>query len=743
MRRLPLWLLLWLLCVAGAARADGDWAGRWDTHWRGSGGHLLLEQAGDVVTGRYPLYHGSISGKVTADGSRLQGRWTVGSRSGDFIAVLSRDKRTFTGRFDTGEWWTGERARHAEVTRQIGLRSPREAFMSFTVAGNLARSGNDDAWAAAADAVEFDGAPGAMTRTEQLHHVHSLFALVDLTTFRYWSIPDAPPGAGSVAVRLEQLRSAAVLTLTLRRDEAGDWRIVVPAARELHATREAMLAVYGAKPPAADAFRQLRNPRDTMRAFLEGMADWDGPGRALALSTLDLGAVPELLRRTSGDVAAQYLRRVLDHIGLVGLQSIPDDGAGRDPYVHFVHGVGRIVIAPVGNAPDAPWQFTAQTVADIRDLYIATETLPPPLAVPPGLIPHSLYFTLRDWVGSNAPALLGRVRHLEIWQALAALLALFCAFAVAHLCTRLICSGLRRLPPNERESRGFRGSLMILIAVALASPVPGALGVAEGIREYSLPFWGILACVAAGVVAWHLLRLTGVLFAAMAERTATATDDILVTLVLASARMGVVVACALGVAFFLSIPTTNILAGLGIGGLALAFASRETLSNVFGAGILVADRPFRRGDWIKAGDVEGSVEAVGIRSTRVRTKQDSLVFVPNGKLVDSTINNLGTRRHRLVTLQLVVTAGATPEKLDAFTAAVRQRIIGDGAFVGGRTDVGVSTIGAGGIEMTLTSYLNASTGSDENAARHALLLDLVRLAQQHGLKLGTGMSPPE
>lgn len=743
MRRLPLWLLLWMLCIAGAARADGDWAGRWNTHWRGSGGHLLLEQQGDTVTGRYPLYHGTLGGKVTANGSRLEGRWTVGSRSGDFVAVLSRDKRTFTGRFDTGEWWTGERSPQPEAIRQIGLRSPREAFMSFTVAGNLARSGNDDAWAAAAEAVEFDGVPGAMTRTEQLYHVRSLFALADLTTFRYWSIPDAPPAANSVVVRLEQLRTDAALSLTLRRDGSGDWRILVPAPAEMHAAQTALLAVYGGKPPTSDAFRRLQNPRDTMRAFLEGMADWDGAGRALALSTLDLGAVPEILRRSSGDVAAQYLRRVLNHIGLVGLQSIPNDGTSRDPYVHFMHGVGRIVIAPVGTAPDAPWQFTAETIATIRELYVATETLPPPLATPPGLIPHSTYFTLRGIVGEFAPVLLGHVGRLEMWQALAGLLALFSAFGLARIAAGLIRSGLHRLLPAEAESRWFHRSLVVIIAIAVMSPVPRILGMAEGIREYSLPFWGVLACVAAGIVAWHLLNAFGALFAAIAQRTATPTDDILVTLLLASARLGVVVAGALGVAFFLSIPTTNILAWLGIGGLALAFASRETLSNVFGAGILVTDRPFRRGDWIKAGDIEGFVEAVGIRSTRLRTKEDSLVFVPNGKLVDSTINNLGTRRHRLVTLQLVVTGGATPEKLEAFTAAVRERVTGDAAFVGNRTDVGVSTVGPNGIEMTLTGYLNVSTGSAENAARHALLLDLVRLAQQHGLRLGTGMPNPE
>ena len=182
------------------------------------------------------------------------------------------------------------------------------------------------------------------------------------------------------------------------------------------------------------------------------------------------------------------------------------------------------------------------------------------------------------------------------------------------------------------------------------------------------------------------------------------------------------------------------MAGLGIGGLAFAFASRETLSNVFGAGILVSDRPFRRGDWIKTAEVEGSVEEVGIRSTRLRTAQDSVVVVPNGKLADSTIDNLGIRGLRLVKVQLLVTGGAAPEKLLDLIAALRQRIKADAAFEATRTDIGVSDITAAGVEVELTSYLNVSTKSAESAARHELLIDILRLAEKSGLKLGQGMN---
>lgn len=664
--------------------------------------------------------------------------WSAGQRSGSFVAALGNDKRTFTGHFDTGEWWTGTRTSHVVQPELPAPAAPRDAFANFVIAGNLAANGMADGWRLAAALVDFTAVQPPLSRGQQLQQVQLLFSLVDLTTFRYWMIPDPAPGAASITLSLEQASSGAILALTMRKDDKGAWRLVFPGESELRAARTTLLAAYGGKMPATDAYRQLQSPRDTMRAFLQGMADWNGAGRSLALSTLDLSRFPELLREANGEINAHFLRRVLNQIGLVGLQGIPNDGASREPYLHFAHGDGNIVIAPSGPAADAPWKFTAETVSRIRDLYLATAQLPPPRATPPGLIPESTFFTLRDHFASSAPFMLGRVHKVEYWQILCALSAVAAAFMLARLGAALACAGLRRIPGENSVPRWFYWSLVILATLLAVSHVPKVLGLATGLREYTMPYWGVVACIAAGLVGWHLLdRLSDVL-AHVASRTATQTDDILVTLLIGGARLVLVIASSFGAAHFLSLPTSNVLAGLGIGGLALAFASRETLSNVFGAGILVADRPFRRGDWIRSGEIEGAVESVGVRSTRVRTEQDSIVFVPNGRLADSTINNFGTRRHRLLRLALTITGGATPEKLEAFVGAVRTRVTDDPVCLAELTDVAVAGIGQGGVTLEITTCVEVNSDRQQNAVRHALLLDLARFAANAGLTLGGG-----
>jgi MscS family membrane protein len=87
----------------------------------------------------------------------------------------------------------------------------------------------------------------------------------------------------------------------------------------------------------------------------------------------------------------------------------------------------------------------------------------------------------------------------------------------------------------------------------------------------------------------------------------------------------------------------GLLAGLGIGGLALAMASKSTVENMLGGITIAFDRPFKVGDFIKVGDMLGVVEEVGLRSTRVRTLERTLVTVPNGQMVDAQVENYAKR----------------------------------------------------------------------------------------------------
>jgi small-conductance mechanosensitive channel len=248
--------------------------------------------------------------------------------------------------------------------------------------------------------------------------------------------------------------------------------------------------------------------------------------------------------------------------------------------------------------------------------------------------------------------------------------------------------------------------------------------------------------LAVGIVwgGWQFIDLIGH-YVSHAGRAGAIADEIVTPLAIGCLRALLVCLALVYVADALSIPYSGLVAGLGISGLALAFASKETLSNIFGAAILVIDRPFKRGDSISVGDTKGVVEHVGIRSTRIRTSEDSLIVLPNGKLSDATINNLGTRRSRLTTATLILPYTMTPDAVADFVAAVTALVAAIPEVVPGRVDVSVSALTPSGMQLDVACYVLASSSTAEKAVRQSLMLDLVRLGDSMGVPVGPGHVP--
>lgn len=119
------------------------------------------------------------------------------------------------------------------------------------------------------------------------------------------------------------------------------------------------------------------------------------------------------------------------------------------------------------------------------------------------------------------------------------------------------------------------------------------------------------------------------------------------------------------------------LAGLGIGGLAFALAAQDTLANVFGSVVVAIDQPFRVGEFVQIGNFSGKVEDIGLRSTKLRTSQRTLVAVPNKTVAQEAINNFGRMPERRVELTLGVTYGSEPEQIEALLRDIRELLKND------------------------------------------------------------------
>ena len=175
---------------------------------------------------------------------------------------------------------------------------------------------------------------------------------------------------------------------------------------------------------------------------------------------------------------------------------------------------------------------------------------------------------------------------------------------------------------------------------------------------------------------------------------------------------------------------SSLLASLGIGGVALALAAKETLSNFFGGLSVILDKPFAVGDWIVCKDIEGTVEDIGFRSTKVKTFYDSLITVPNALLSDSVIDNLGKRKARRTRVSLDITYDTPPEKIEAFVEGLKQVIESNSHTRKDYYQCYFSAYGPHSLQILLNFFLKVPDWDTELLQKQNIFLEILRLAKE-------------
>ena len=285
------------------------------------------------------------------------------------------------------------------------------------------------------------------------------------------------------------------------------------------------------------------------------------------------------------------------------------------------------------------------------------------------------------------------------------------------------------------EERGRLGRALWALAVAitflLGFPVLDFPAAVENIVEQFASLLGAGALVMLGFRGVDIF--TDVL-ERRAEQTESRLDDQLVPITNTALKVLTLLIGMLFILGNLGVNITSLVAGLGLGGLAVALAAQDTFRNLLGGVTIFADRPFQVGDWVLVGDIEGTVEHVGFRSSRVRTFYNSVVTVPNARMVDTYVDNMGLRRWRRYRTSLGVAYHTTPDQLQAFTEGIRALIR---ANPGMRKDyyiVEFTEFSAASLDILVYCFIDAPDWNAELRTRHVLNLDIMRLAEELGVE---------
>ena len=255
------------------------------------------------------------------------------------------------------------------------------------------------------------------------------------------------------------------------------------------------------------------------------------------------------------------------------------------------------------------------------------------------------------------------------------------------------------------------------------------------LRRFAYAMLKVLVTVDGAWIFFNLVSLLEVYLEKWVSRTESTLDDHLLPFVRKSLRIFIIALAALMTIQNLGYSISGLLASLGIGGLAVALAAKDTLSNVFGSLMIILDRPFHIGDWIKAGDIEGTVEEVGFRSTKVRTFAKTLISVPNSFITNLAVDNFSRMPKRRIKLSVGVTYATTPEQMRRAVAAIRELLgshpaIDQEFFLVNFTDFGPSSL-----DIMVYCFTTTTVWGEYLDARQDLCLRIMEILEGMGLEI--------
>lgn len=326
---------------------------------------------------------------------------------------------------------------------------------------------------------------------------------------------------------------------------------------------------------------------------------------------------------------------------------------------------------------------------------------------------------------------------MYLWQILGILIIIFLAFLVHKLFTLLIekiIIGLlikngygkvaRELvhPIAKPISYLIIFPILIILVPVLQLPVTLSRYLILGLRAA----WPVFLTI----VVYRLVDILGLYMMKVAEKTESTLDDQLVPLVRKVLKTFVIIIGALFVLINLNISIIPFITGISIGGLALALAAQDTIKNFFGSLMIFIDKPFQIGNWITSGEIDGEVEEVGLRSTRVRTFRNSLIYVPNGILADRTIDNHGLRVYRRYYTTLAITYDTPPRLIEVFIEGLNKIVKDHPHTRKDKYHIFINEFGDSSLNIMFYIFFQAPNWALELQYRHQIIIQILKLAEK-------------
>jgi len=328
-----------------------------------------------------------------------------------------------------------------------------------------------------------------------------------------------------------------------------------------------------------------------------------------------------------------------------------------------------------------------------------------------------------------------KVLGLMQWQWLGIILLLLAAillhYFVRFVVSRIIVRGFDQFGKHHFARAVIRPVTIpsgIIVASLLISAFYPSLLLGPKTNHVISLILRILIPVNAIYILYQFANIFGLYMQRIAEKTESKMDDQLVPIIRKSLKVFILILGTVFILQNLDFNVTGLLAGLSIGGLALALAAQDTVKNFIGSFMIFLDKPFQIGDWVSGPGFDGTVEEVGFRATRLRTFRNSVQYIPNGKLADMITDNNGKREYRRFNTKISITYDTPPDKINLFTQGLRQMVIDDPEVYDENFHIYLNSMGDSALEILFYIFFDVPDWGRELAARDRVLIKVIELA---------------
>ena len=619
------------------------------------------------------------------------------------------------------------------------LSNPRNAVRSFLYS---VRSYNRDHYTGFDCLTKVVSSPKDMAddnKSEAVKKAHDIFLVLE--NMNYDIDEDIPDNIQTDKVDLHFLYEGQDIDLPMTKGPNG-WHFSSSLFKdrdfkELVKKLRYKYAKFTSDKMEGDTFLQsLMSPYRTFFTLKSGVVGTSQDNLGAASSTLDMSRFTVLEKPVYGPIISVMLYRIINSCSPLHLEELsasPDSEYA--PVFMVLPEIGSITmhVVTLENGRKA-WQFTphslhvAQTCYDDIMQNLLQEGIDP--FVGKNL---PLHMIIDDFVQRNYPQLMVKYLNTNVykWIALFALFLLtpLALKIIAYILNRVLTSVEKKLPagiiPPDRRKFILPVQIMIMGYSWLA--MIGVLILYKDLMVFSLYGVKIIGTL---LTVWIISITTNLSCDVL---SATGGSNIRGTMMLIIAQIFKLAIILMGLAHIAQLfgqDSTRIFAAMGIGGLAIALAGKDTLENIFGTMVIMTTRPFAVGDWINFLGHDGTVEKVGVRSTSLRTFYNSELIIPNAKFITTPVDNMGRREWRRYKTTIGVAYDTPAENLNGYVQGLKRLVLNHPNTRKNDFHIVVNDFGPSSIDIMVYIFFKTEDWSKELMVRHEFIVDALRLAEE-------------